>query len=112
MPPIYYHNKETNQVEEIIIQGMPLGAMRNASYNVIEKELKRGDTILLLTDGLPEQMNPNEEMFDYSRVKTSFNDAINNQPDEIIHKLVNAGDDWMNGRIQDDDITFVVIRAN
>ena len=112
MPPIYYHNKETNQVEEIIIQGMPLGAMRNASYNVIEKELKSGDTILLLTDGLPEQMNPSEEMFDYSRVKTSFNDAINNQPDEIINKLVTAGDDWMNGRIQDDDITFVVIRAN
>ena len=79
MPPIYYHNKETNQVEEIIIQGMPLGAMRNASYNVIEKELKSGDTILLLTDGLPEQMNPNEEMFDYSRVKTSFNAAINNR---------------------------------
>jgi len=112
MPPIYCHNKETNQVEEIIIQGMPLGAMRNALYNVIEKELKSGDTILLLTDGLPEQMNPNEEMFDYSRVKTSFNDAINNQPDEIINKLVTAGDDWMNGRIQDDDITFVVIRAN
>ncbi|MCW8805375.1 MAG: SpoIIE family protein phosphatase [Ignavibacteriaceae bacterium] len=112
MPPIYYHNKETNQVEEILIQGMPLGAMRNASYNVIEKEIKSGDTILLLTDGLPEQMNSNEEMFDYSRVKSSFNDAINNKPDEIIDKLVKAGDNWMNGRIQDDDITFVVIRAN
>jgi ligand-binding sensor domain-containing protein/serine phosphatase RsbU (regulator of sigma subunit) len=112
MPPIYYYNKETNQTEEIIIQGMPLGAMRNASYNVIEKELKSGDTILLLTDGLPEQMNPNEEMFDYSRVKTSFHEAISNKPDEIINKLVTAGDDWMNGRMQDDDITFVVIRAN
>ena len=112
MPPIYYHTKETNQVEEIIIQGMPLGAMRNASYSVIEKDLKKGDTILLLTDGLPEQMNSNEEMFDYSRVKTSFNDVISNSPDEIINKLVTTGDDWMNGRIQDDDITFVVIRAN
>ena len=57
-------------------------------------------------------MNSNEEMFDYSRVKTSFNAAINNKPDEIIDKLVKAGDEWMNGRIQDDDITFVVIRAN
>ena len=112
MPPIYYHNKETNQTEEIIIQGMPLGAMRNASYSVIEKELKSGDTILLLTDGLPEQMNPNEEMFDYSRVKKSFNEAISNKPDEIINKLVTEGDDWMSGRVQDDDITFVVIRAN
>ena len=110
MPPIYYHHKETNQVEEIIIQGMPLGAMRNASYKILEKELKSGDTILLLTDGLPEQMNANEEMFDYSRVKNHFNEIIENTPDNIIEKFVEAGDGWMNGRVQDDDITFVVIR--
>jgi serine phosphatase RsbU (regulator of sigma subunit) len=110
MPPVFYHHKETNQVEEIIIKGMPLGAMRNASYNTVEMELKSGDTILLLTDGLPEQMNPNEEMFDYSRVKKHFNEIIENSPNTIIEKLVEAGDGWMNGRVQDDDITFVVIK--
>jgi ligand-binding sensor domain-containing protein/serine phosphatase RsbU (regulator of sigma subunit) len=112
MPPIFYYEKKSDTVEEIVIQGMPLGAMRNFPYKVIEKEVSSGDTILLLTDGLPEQMNTNEEMFDYSRVKTSFNEVINNKPNDIINKLVTAGDDWMNGRIQDDDITFVVIRAN
>ena len=110
MPPIYYHHKDTNQVEELIIQGMPLGAMRNASYKIVEKEIKTGDTILLLTDGLPEQMNGSEEMFDYSRVKNSFNEIVENSPNTIIEKLVEAGDKWMNGRVQDDDITFVVIR--
>jgi ligand-binding sensor domain-containing protein/serine phosphatase RsbU (regulator of sigma subunit) len=111
MPPVFYHHKETNQVEEIIIKGMPLGAMRNASYNTVEKELKSGDTILLLTDGLPEQMNSNEEMFDYSRVKQHFGETIDNSPNTIIEKLVEAGDNWMNGRVQDDDITFVVIKV-
>lgn len=111
MPPVFYHHKETNQVEEIIIKGMPLGAMRNASYNTVEMDLKSGDTILLLTDGLPEQMNPDEEMFDYSRVKKHFNEIIDNSPNGIIEKLVEAGDVWMNGRVQDDDITFVVIKV-
>ena len=111
MPPVFYHHKETNQVEEIIIKGMPLGAMRNASYNTVEMEIKSGDTILLLTDGLPEQMNPAEEMFDYSRVKKHFNEIIENSPNTIIEKLVEAGDSWMNGRVQDDDITFVVIKV-
>jgi ligand-binding sensor domain-containing protein/serine phosphatase RsbU (regulator of sigma subunit) len=110
MPPIFYHHKESNQVEEIVIQGMPLGAMKNASYAVIEKELKSGDTILLLTDGLPEQMNPNEEMFDYSRVKMHFNEIVDNTPDEIIGSLVKKSDDWMNGMPQADDITFIVIK--
>ena len=111
MPPIYYHNKETNQVDEIIIQGMPLGAMKKAQYETTEKQLKTGDTILLLTDGLPEQMNSKEEMFDYPRIIKHFNNSIENSPSKIIEKLVEAGDNWMNGRSQDDDITFVVIRV-
>jgi ligand-binding sensor domain-containing protein/serine phosphatase RsbU (regulator of sigma subunit) len=110
MPPIYYHRKDSNQIEEIVIQGMPLGAMRNPSYNLVEKELRTGDTILLFSDGLPEQMNSKEEMFDYSRVKDHFNDILTDDPDTIIKKLVEAGDDWMNGRSQDDDITIVVIK--
>lgn len=111
MPPIYYHKKETNQAEEIVIQGMPLGAMKNASYKLVEKELKSGDTILLLTDGLPEQMNNKEEMFDYTRVKDQFSKVVKFNPNEIIDELVKAGDLWMNGRQQDDDITIVVIRV-
>jgi serine phosphatase RsbU (regulator of sigma subunit) len=55
-------------------------------------------------------MNGSEEMFDYSRVKNSFNEIVENSPNTIIEKLVEAGDKWMNGRVQDDDITFVVIR--
>ncbi len=110
MPPIFYYDNNSKTVEEIVIQGMPLGAMKNASYNLVEKEIKPGDTILLLTDGLPEQMNAEEEMFDYSRVKKHFNDIIENSPNNIIEKLVSAGDDWMGSRVQDDDISFVVIR--
>ncbi|MFN3694446.1 MAG: SpoIIE family protein phosphatase, partial [Ignavibacterium sp.] len=110
MPPIFYYHNEKNLVEEIIIQGMPLGAMRNASYNFLERELKSGDVILLLTDGLPEQMNKNEEMFDYSRVKSNFTEIASLQPSCIIEKLTEAGDKWMDGKQQDDDITFVVIK--
>ncbi|MCJ7802554.1 MAG: serine/threonine-protein phosphatase [Candidatus Marinimicrobia bacterium] len=72
--------------------------------------MKSGDTILLLNDGLPEQMNNEEELFDYSRVKSNFSKILNHNSDEIINELVKAGDNWMNGRAQDDDITFVVIR--
>jgi ligand-binding sensor domain-containing protein/serine phosphatase RsbU (regulator of sigma subunit) len=110
MPPIYFHHKNHNRVEEVTIQGMPLGAMRKASYNLIEKELNSGDTILLLTDGLPEQMNNREEMFDYSRVQKYFGEIVENSPNEIINSLVKKADDWMNGTPQADDMTFMVIK--
>ena len=110
MPPIYYYDKATKQLEEIMIQGMPLGAMRNVKHDLVEKDLKSGDTILMLTDGLPELMNGDNEMFDYSRIKKHFTEIIENSPQIIIEKLVEAGDNWMNGGVQEDDISFVAIR--
>lgn len=111
MPPVYYYNGKTNEVEEILVQGMPLGAMKKGSYKMVEKELNRGDVLLLITDGLPEQMNNNDEMFDYSRVKNHFNEIAGNTPDVIIEKLIKSGDEWMQDKIQADDITLVVIKV-
>jgi ligand-binding sensor domain-containing protein/serine phosphatase RsbU (regulator of sigma subunit) len=111
MPPIFFYDREMDEVEEIIIQGMPLGAMRNYSYKIIEKKFKSGDVILLLTDGLPEQMNAKEEMFDYTRVKNNFRDAAGNSTNEIINKLVVSADKWMEGTTQADDISLVVIKV-
>ncbi len=110
MPPVYYYNSNNGEVDEIIIQGMPLGAMKKFPYKVIEKEIFSGDSILLLTDGLPEQMNSKDEMFDYSRVKIKFNEFAKYSPQEIINNFVSEGDQWMNGTPQADDISFVVLK--
>jgi sigma-B regulation protein RsbU (phosphoserine phosphatase) len=112
MPPAYYFNSNTGETEEILIQGMPLGAMRKFSYDLVKKDLKEGDTILLLTDGLPEQMNENGEIFDYARIRNKFKEIAENTPDQIINGLVKEADLWMGDRVQDDDITFVVIKVS
>ena len=111
MPPIYYYHKKKYRTEEIIIQGLPLGAMGSASYKLVEKQLNSGDTILLLTDGLPEQMNSHKVIFDYSRVLKYFGEIAENTPNEIINRLVQKADEWADGQKQSDDITFVVIKV-
>ncbi len=111
MPPVYLFSNETKTAEEIIIHGMPLGAMKKFSYGLIEKELNSGDVILFLTDGLPEQMNSNEEMFDYIRVRENFSQFANESPQRIIDKLIAKGDEWMDGAVQADDISFVVVKV-
>ena len=110
MPPVYLHRKSNGLIEEILLKGMPLGAMKNFHYALHETILERGDTLLLLTDGLPEQKNSREEMFDYARVQSAFGDLIGHSPKEIIDELMQAGDSWMDGVVQDDDITLMVIR--
>ena len=111
MPPIYFYNNKSEVMEEIVIKGMPLGAMASFPYNVHEKDLNSGDTILLITDGLPEQMNNKEEMYDYPRVKDKFIQIVDKSPNEIIQSLIESCDNWMNGTTQEDDITLMVIKV-
>ncbi len=44
-------------------------------------------------------------------VKESFKNFASNNPEEIINKLVQAGDEWMNGTAQADDISMVVVEV-
>jgi len=110
MPPIYYYNKSSEVMEEIVMKGMPLGAILSFPYNVHEKEVKSGDVIMLITDGIPEQMNNDEEMYDYPRVKDQFVRVAEKNPSEIIDHFIKSCDSWMGEAIQADDITIMVIR--
>jgi serine phosphatase RsbU (regulator of sigma subunit) len=50
-------------------------------------------------------------MFDYTRTKESLTLAAALPPREIIGRLVEAGEVWAEGRLQDDDITFVALKV-
>ncbi len=112
MPPAFLYRHATGQMEEILLKGMPLGAMKNFPYMLHETTMEPGDTILFLSDGLPEQKNVDGEMFDYARLEETFRASLPAAPDSIIGELVRAGERWMEGAVQDDDITLLVIRKS
>ncbi len=110
MPPAFLYRVQDRSIEEILLKAVPLGSMKNFPYSLYETSMESGDLLLLMTDGLPEQKNKSEEMFDYSRVMEYFKESVAETPDQIIAKLFNAGEQWMNGATQDDDITLMVIK--
>jgi serine phosphatase RsbU (regulator of sigma subunit) len=97
-------------VEEYKIKGMPLGAVDSFPYEIIETKLDVGDTVLLLTDGLPELFNKNNESFGYDKIKEIFLQNAVYPVTEIVSKLFSAGEKWLNGHKQNDDITLVAFR--
>jgi serine phosphatase RsbU (regulator of sigma subunit) len=111
MPPVYLYSEKNRAVEEIALKAPPIGAFNDFSYSHQEMELTKGDTLLLLSDGLPELFNPAEEMFGYSRLKKLFAGIGRKNPGQIIDDLVAAGDSWLNGKPQEDDMTFVVLKV-
>lgn len=110
MPPAYVYHAHDQSIEEILLKGMPLGAMKNFPYVLYNGVLDPDDVLLLLSDGLPEQKNTAGEMFEYTRVEETFRTCAGSTPREAVQQLVRAGDSWMAGAVQDDDITIMVIR--
>jgi serine phosphatase RsbU (regulator of sigma subunit)/ligand-binding sensor domain-containing protein len=110
MPPLFLYRQNDGSVEEILLKGMPLGAMKSFPYVLHEEDLRPGDAVLLLTDGLPEQKDAAGEMFDYARVQSAFADAGGRSTAEIIQRLVGEAEGWLNGASPDDDITMLVIK--
>ncbi len=110
MPPFYLFRQATGKVEEIILKGMPLGAFADYPYQQTEKTLEEGDALLLLSDGMAETFNDENEIFDYPRVKTAFEKIGHLEVEEIIRRLQGIVKEWRKSRDLYDDVTFVVLK--
>lgn len=111
MPPVMIYRAASGDVEEIEVAGFPLGVSASATYREESFELSPDDVVLMMSDGLPERLNPQDEYFDYDRTKALFGKAATGTPEEICEALLQGGEEWAEGRPQDDDITLVVLKA-
>ena len=111
MPPIMIYKSDERNASEEVIKGMPLGTFDNYPYDIRETKLNTGDTILLMSDGLPELQNSDGELFGYQRVRNTFENTAEKSSEDIIEQLKHEGKVWIGDKEPDDDITFVVIKV-
>jgi len=110
MPPSFLYRRDTQSIEEHLLKGMPLGTMNDFKYELKDTTLQSGDTILLISDGLPELKNNKGEMFSYKQVRNTFEDMAEQSPEDIISHLKEKGSLWVNDDDPDDDVTLVVLK--
>ncbi|MFQ5825369.1 MAG: PP2C family protein-serine/threonine phosphatase [bacterium] len=110
IPPIFIHRQKKDQIEEYVMKGMPLGAFDSFPYETLETKLDVGDTVLLMTDGLSELFNKDNETFGYDRIKEIFLQNAHRQVNEIVNALFSAGKGWLKDHKQNDDITLIALR--
>ena len=111
MPPTLIYRSDENSVEEVLLEGMPLGVVIGSERQEATFELQSGDTVLLMSDGLPEMMNPENEMLDYPKTKELFAEVADKSPKAIIKHLFRESTSWADGEPQGDDVTLVVIKV-
>jgi len=110
MPFPLIYRSTTGRVEEVALKGMPLGGFPNFPYEEKKVLLDKGDTVLFMSDGFEEMFNPQDEMLGVEQVILLFEETAANSPEKIIDDLKKAGEVWADGRNQEDDVTFVVIK--
>jgi len=112
MPPAYVHRAATGDVEEVIVAATPLGTLV-ADYRDVTLDLAPGDTVLFMTDGFPELLNEVGQQLGYVNAQQEFAAAAT-APDAngVIASLTDAARRWHGDQPPNDDVTFVVVRAN
>lgn len=110
MPYTLVYRAASRSVEEIELKGMPLGSFSAFPYQEKVLSLNPGDTVLFMSDGFTEMFNNQNELLGEERAKDLFQAVAEKSPQEVIAYLNRAGEKWANGRTQQDDVTFVVIK--
>ncbi|MBI1928790.1 SpoIIE family protein phosphatase [Candidatus Poribacteria bacterium] len=112
MPPLYVL-RANGSIEEITVEGLPLGAMETAKYRATQFQMNPSDLLVLMSDGLPERQNDSGEMLGYAeitaRIQTIGQTEKNAQ--EVLEALIRESDAWSNDTSQNDDVTLVVLKV-
>jgi serine phosphatase RsbU (regulator of sigma subunit) len=111
MPPAFLFDSHTGKVEEIMVPGLPLGSgLRRMSYSVEQVAFNVNDTFVLISDGLPEARNEEGTYLSYEAVKACIWENGKSTAEEIKNALIALGENWLEGRPNEDDVTIVVVK--
>ncbi len=111
LPPALVYRASGRKLERVELDGIPLGGSIRSWAAVKRTRLSPGDAVVLMSDGLPELLNPEEEVLGYDRVAQAVAELGAGSAEEIVGGLRQLAQDWARGRGNDDDITISVIRA-
>ena len=112
MPPAYLYSGRNKKVEEIEIHNLPLGGLDNEQFDLVERNFKEGDLLVILSDGLPEAPNPGGALLDYPAVQQCVEKTGHLGASPVKEALIKLADEWLDGTQTPDDITFVVLEKN
>ncbi len=112
MPPVLVRRGSSGEIDEVLLPGVPLGTLPNSHWEVRDVRVATGDVVLLMSDGLAEIVAPDGEPFGYERVRRTFAEAAECDPEEAVHMMVRAADSYRAGEAISDDVTILVLRAH
>jgi len=109
--PVFYRRRENNRAEILTSEsGMPLGVTPDGNFDQKEFPGQKGDTILLISDGVKEAMNGRREIFGNKRILSVLQESAEGSAQTVIDHLLKRIGDFVRHAPQHDDLTAVCIK--
>jgi len=89
-----------------------IGMFPNAPLQIRTADLKKGDIIVLYTDGVIEAENSDEDQFSLDRLKKQIIRHRDSDPEFIREKIMEDLKSYTGTSIFNDDITFILIKVS
>ena len=90
------------------------GLSQNSVYEVFQDnngyEFKQGDSLVFISDGLPEATNHTEHMLGYQAVQDCVKANGHQNANDQKQALLDLGSAWLEDLRNQDDITIVVVK--
>ena len=111
-PPGYVFSGQGEIKTQLKRSGIPLGLKPDTHYPPgTGVKLERGDTVLLLTDGIDEAMSPDNTIFGIERALEIVRTHRSKTARELVETLYAGVRRFSQNTPQQDDVTAVVIKA-
>ena len=89
-----------------------IGGMEGITYREKEIHMEPGTKIFVYTDGVPEAMNPDDEMFGTDRILAALNEDPEASPDKTLENVGSAVKRFVKETEQFDDMTMMCLTYN
>ncbi|MBI9020884.1 MAG: SpoIIE family protein phosphatase [Verrucomicrobia bacterium] len=94
------------------VNGPALAVVENFEYKTVQIQLDAGDTVLMYTDGLLEEINKEGEEFGMTRAREVLQKQQDNGPKVACDSLVDAVNEFNSGAPLTDDVCLLAFRWN
>jgi len=92
-------------------EGVPIGLLEHQTYDEVVYQAESGDTLLLFSDGIEDQLNAAEDHFGRPRVQRLLTKYDKKRPGAIVDQIFKQLDDFRDGVVLTDDQTLVAMQV-
>ena len=110
MPHLLIRRGDTGIVEQHILKAMPLGAFTGFTYAGSEIPFRKGDTLVVMSDGLTELFNSNGETAGIDRVAEWLASAPASSAGDVLASIRSNAGTWRGDEPLRDDLTILVVQ--